>query len=298
MNYIIFKLIKLFYNMFYLKNISNNISQLVTLIREIHTTHKDIIVPINGRSFEFDSEKKQLIEVENDSIVSLSMLIGIDSQKNRLLQNTLRFIEGYPYNNALLWGARGMGKSSLVKTIHKELSIKNNLVLIAINREDINHIPFLLRELIKIKDKKFILYCDDLSFENEETNYKSLKSILDGSIQDRPENIVFYITSNRRHLLERNKQSNYDKIGDKEIVEERISLSDRFGLWLGFHQCDQDTFLSMVELYAKHFNIIIRKKELHKKSLQWAILRGSRSGRVAWQFTQDLLGTMKIRIKN
>lgn len=236
--------------------------------------------------------------------IDLSLLRGIDQVRDLLTNNTVRFAKGLPANNALLWGARGMGKSSLVKAIHAEVNQKNNgiaaknpLKLIEIHREDIESLPALMA-MLRGSEFQFILFCDDLSFDGNDATYKSLKAILEGGIEGRPDNVVFYATSNRRHLLPRDMMENEKSsaINPGEAVEEKVSLSDRFGLWLGFHKCSQDDYLDMVTAYAEKFNIGIDDRVLHHSALEWATTRGYRSGRTAWQFIQDLAGELEIRI--
>jgi predicted AAA+ superfamily ATPase len=231
----------------------------------------------------------------------VGLLKGVDAARDTLMENTRRFADGLPANNALLWGARGMGKSSLVKTIHGEVNAgrrgTGRLVLIEIHREDIATLPALLRKLRDDK-RQFLLFCDDLSFDKDDTSYKSLKAALEGGIEGRPANVLFYATSNRRHLMPREmmESERSTAINPHESIEERISLSDRFGLWLGFHNCTQDEFLAMVEGYAAHFDLAIAPDDLHRKALAWAAQRGARSGRVAWQFIQDLAGELGKKI--
>jgi hypothetical protein len=225
----------------------------------------------------------------------LSLLVGIDAQRDRLLENTRRFAEGLPANNALLWGARGMGKSSLVKAVHGALVAHYpQLRLVEIHREEIETLPGLMR-LIRAHGRfRFIVFCDDLSFDAGDSSYKSLKAALEGGIEGRPANMVFYATSNRRHLLPREMIENEraSAVNPSDAMQEKISLSDRFGLWLGFHPCDQDTYLAMVEAYARHFGLAISREALRREALEWAAGRGARSGRVAWQFIQDLAGRL------
>ena len=229
----------------------------------------------------------------------LSLLQGIESSADRLLANTRRFAEGYPANNALLWGARGMGKSSLVKAAHAEvrrsLRLGNagspDLKLVEIHREDIDSLPRCLTFMRHARDR-FIVFCDDLSFDHDDTSYKSLKAVLDGGIEGRPANVVFYATSNRRHLMPRDMLDNERStaINPGEAVEEKVSLSDRFGLWLGFYNGTQDQYLAMVRGYAVHFGLEMEPDELKRDALEWSTTRGARSGRVAWQYIQDLAG--------
>jgi predicted AAA+ superfamily ATPase len=222
-----------------------------------------------------------------------------------LVENTDRFARGLPANNALLWGARGMGKSSLVKAVHASVNAahrgKNGghgvLKLVEIHREDIESLPDLMA-LMRGASYRFIVFCDDLSFEWEDTSYKSLKAMLEGGIEGRPSNVVFYATSNRRHLMARDMMENErsSAINPGEAVEEKVSLSDRFGLWLGFHRCSQDEFLAMVEGYVAYYRIAHPRERVHREALEWATTRGARSGRVAWQFVQDLAGRLGIRM--
>jgi predicted AAA+ superfamily ATPase len=206
-----------------------------------------------------------------------------------LLANTLRFARGFPANNVMLWGARGMGKSSLVKAAHAAANAENpgSLALIEIHREDIRTLPELLN-ILRAQDRRALVFCDDLSFEKEDADYKALKSVLDGGIEGRPPNVLFYATSNRRHLLAR------DMMENERSVEEKVSLSDRFGLWIGFHNCDQPTYFAMVEGYAKALGIDIAEDELRRQANEWSVTRGGRSGRVAWQFIQDLAGRVGV----
>ncbi len=254
-----------------------------------------------SEGFIFESKSGLIRPVENINRISISLLKGIDSQKQILLNNTLNFSKNLSANNALLWGARGTGKSSLVKAVHKEVIIKTKskaLKLVEIHREDISELPELLLLLSQHKNYRFILLCDDLSFDAGENNYKSLKAALDGGIEGKPNNVIFYATSNRRHLMPRDMMENERStaINPSESVEEKVSLSDRFGLWIGFHNMDQDTFLTIVEAYCDEFKISIEKNKLKSDALEWSITRGARSGRVAWQFIQDLASRQNIKI--
>lgn len=228
--------------------------------------------------------------------VDLSLLRGIDLTRDQLLENTRRFAKGLPANNALLWGARGMGKSSLVKAAHKTVNaeVDGLLKVIEIHREDISSLPALMALLRKEPAFRFIVFCDDLSFDAQDTSYKSLKAALDGGLEGRPENVLFYATSNRRHLLPRDMIENERStaINPSEAVQEKVSLSDRFGLWLGFHNCSQDEFFAMLEGYAKHYGLKISTEDLHAAAVEWSVTRGARSGRVAWQLIQDLAGKL------
>jgi hypothetical protein len=225
--------------------------------------------------------------------VPLALLVGIDRVRDILLANTERFAAGRPANNALLWGARGMGKSSLIKAIHGAVNEArpHALALIEIHREDVDSLPPLLQRLAA-GGRRCLLFCDDLSFDSGDTTYKSLKAVLEGGIEGRPDNVLFYATSNRRHLMPRDMIENerQSAIHPGEAVEEKVSLSDRFGLWLGFHPCSQEDYLAMVRGYVDHFGIGIAPEPLRREALEWAQTRGARSGRVAWQYVQDLAG--------
>lgn len=227
--------------------------------------------------------------------VDLSLIRGVDRLRDILLDNTRRFARGLPANNALLWGARGMGKSSLVKAAHAAVNAEapKSLILIEIHREDIESLPRLMN-LLRKEERRAIIFCDDLSFDRDDTSYKSLKAVLEGGIEGRPSNVIFYATSNRRHLMPRDMMENERStaINPSEAVEEKVSLSDRFGLWLGFHNCSQDDYLEMVAGYVRHFGLKISDEELRAEAVEWAATRGSRSGRVAWQFIQDLAGRL------
>ncbi len=246
----------------------------------------------------------RLAPVKRVNRVDMSLLKGIDRVRDVLMENTERFAKGLPANNALLWGARGMGKSSLVKASHAAINAEakredGQLKLIEIHREDIESLPDLMA-ITRGSPYRFILFCDDLSFDNDDTTYKSLKAVLEGGIEGRPDNVIFYATSNRRHLMSRDMMENERStaINPGETVEEKVSLSDRFGLWLGFHRCSQDEFLAMVESYVSHYKIPAHGEELHRDALEWSTTRGSRSGRVAWQFVQDLAGRLGVALKD
>jgi len=231
--------------------------------------------------------------------VPIALLQGIDQARDTLLENTRRFARGLPANNALLWGARGMGKSSLIKAVHATiLEESSNLILIEIHREEIPSLPQLLSLLRNETGRNFIIFCDDLSFDGEDSTYKSLKALLEGGIEGRPANVLFYATSNRRHLMPRDMIENERStaITPAEAVDEKVSLSDRFGLWLGFHNCDQETFFAMIDGYAKQFGLDLPRETLHADAIEWSVTRGARSGRVAWQFIQDLAGRLGKKI--
>ncbi|APG84421.1 ATP-dependent protease subunit [Sinorhizobium americanum CCGM7] len=231
--------------------------------------------------------------------IDLSLITGVDHVRDILFDNTLRFAEGFPANNVLLWGARGMGKSSLVKAVHAKVARDSGsgLKLVEVHREDIASLPALM-DILRQADMPVIVFCDDLSFDHDDTSYKSLKAVLDGGVEGRPGNVVLYATSNRRHLLPRDMMENEQStaINPSEAVEEKVSLSDRFGLWLGFYKCSQDDYLAMVDGYARYFRLPVEPASLHAEALEWATTRGSRSGRVAWQFIQDLAGRLRRQL--
>lgn len=246
-------------------------------------------------AFVWDAEGDRFTPVPAVSRVPLSLLKSVERMRDTLLANTEHFAKGLPANNALLWGARGMGKSSLVKAVHAEVSEKHGgmLKLVEIHREDIATLPQCLSHL-RLRPERFILFCDDLSFDADDTSYKSLKAVLDGGIEGRPANVIFYATSNRRHLMPRDMIDNEraTAINPGEAVEEKVSLSDRFGLWIGFHNCSQDDYLAMIDGYTRHFGLTADPAEVRRAALEWSMTRGSRSGRVAWQFVQDLAGRL------
>ena len=262
------------------------------------------LAPLNaeaGDAFVWEPAHGGLIPVESVSGVAIGLLKGIDHARDTLLENTSRFADRLPANNALLWGARGMGKSSLVKAVHGAINegraARERLALVEIQREEIASLPQLLR-LLKGSERQFLLYCDDLSFDHDDTAYKSLKAALEGGIEGRPANVLFYATSNRRHLMPRDMMENERStaINPSEAVEEKVSLSDRFGLWLGFHNCGQDDYLAMIRAYAAHYRLDVGEDELKARAIAWAAQRGGRSGRVAWQFIQDLAGEIGKRV--
>ena len=246
-------------------------------------------------AFLFQSETASFVPVHAVNYVPLPLLKGVDNNKDLLFANTERFARGLPANNALLWGARGMGKSSLIKATHAALHQDHpRLKLIEIHREDIAALARVLGFLRASPDDRFILFCDDLSFEAMDNSYKSLKAVLEGGIEGRPGNVVLYATSNRRHLMPRDMMENESStaINPGEAVEEKVSLSDRFGLWIGFHHCSQEDYLAMVRGYADHYGLAAPDAVIEREALEWAATRGSRSGRVAWQFIQDLAGRL------
>lgn len=250
-----------------------------------------------AEAFVWHPAASRLAPVARVSRVALDLLKGIDRQKELLLENTRRFANGFPANNAMLWGARGMGKSSVVKAIHAHVAAEvGGLVLIEIHREDIRTLPDLLN-LLRGQGRRCLILCDDLSFEREDSDYKALKSVLDGGIEGRPDNVLFYATSNRRHLMSRDMIENERStaINPNEAIEEKVSLSDRFGIWLGFHNCDQDTFFAMLDGYAAAMGLPISQEQLRARAVEWSVTRGGRSGRVAWQFIQDVAGSLGVR---
>jgi uncharacterized protein len=256
---------------------------------------------IKADAFVWNSAPPALEAVVKVNRVDLSLLQGVDQSRDTLLENTRRFANSYPANNALLWGARGMGKSSLVKAIHRTVSVetKGLLKIVEIHREDIESLPALMALVRKNEKYRFIIFCDDLSFDADDTSYKSLKAALDGGLEGRPSNAIFYATSNRRHLLPRDMIENESStaINPSEAVQEKVSLSDRFGLWLGFHHCSQDEFFAMVDGYAQHYNMTIKTDALHAAAIEWSVTRGARSGRVAWQFIQELAGRLGQKLE-
>ncbi|MCH6588796.1 MAG: ATP-binding protein [Proteobacteria bacterium] len=258
----------------------------------------------SAEAFIWHAESGALEAVAQVNRVDFELLKGIARQGEILLENTRRFAAGLPANNALLWGARGMGKSSLVKAVHARVNQEAQgnglapLALVEIHRADIPSLPRLLQRL-RGAGRRCILFCDDLSFDGTDTSYKSLKAVLEGGIEGRPDNVLFYATSNRRHLMPRDMIENERStaIHTSEAVEEKVSLSDRFGLWLGFHNCDQDTYFAMIEGYARHYGLDLPEAELRAEANEWSITRGGRSGRVAWQYIQDLAGRLGRRLE-
>jgi uncharacterized protein len=249
-------------------------------------------------AFVWQAAPPALLPVARIARVDIGLLQGVERQKRLVTENTLRFAHGLPANNAMLWGARGMGKSSLVKAVHAVANarIPGSLALVEIHREDVRTLPELLN-VLRGRPRRCLILCDDLSFEREDSDYKALKSILEGGIEGRPDNVLFYATSNRRHLMPRDMIENERStaINPSEATEEKVSLSDRFGLWLGFHNCDQDTFFAMVDGYAASMGLPIETAALHAEAVEWSMTRGSRSGRVAWQFIQDLAGRLGVK---
>ncbi|MDG2186673.1 MAG: ATP-binding protein [Hyphomicrobiales bacterium] len=276
------------------------ISKIRQILEKIYIAEKPNTDWNAANAYMWLSEIKSFKAIQTVNAIPLELLKGIDQNITSLYENTERFSKSLPANNALLWGARGMGKSSLIKGVHSKLSkiSDTKLILIEIHREDIKDLPEILYALKKQNQINFIVFCDDLSFDNEDTTYKSLKTALEGGIEGRPSNVVFYATSNRRHLMAREMIDNETStaINPSEAIEEKVSLSDRFGLWIGFHNCSQDHYLSMINAYAKYFKINIENDDLKEKAISWAAGRGSRSGRVAWQFITDLAAKNGINI--
>lgn len=249
-------------------------------------------------AFVWHADPDQLVPVPQINRVDLSLLLGIDRSRDTLLQNTRQFAQGLPANNALLWGARGMGKSSLVKAVHGAVVTETpSLVLVELQREDLPTIGRLLA-LLRDAPVRVILFCDDLSFSHDDQHYKSLKAVLDGGVEGRPDNVVFYATSNRRHLMPRDMIENEraTAISPSEATEEKVSLSDRFGLWLGFHPCGQDEYLAMIDGYCAAYGVKVEAETLRAEAIEWQATRGARSGRVAWQFFTDLAGRHGVRL--
>jgi len=284
-----------------------NDPQLIDVLRLIADTLARIAPPAargndlaRGDAFVWQAEGGWLEPVATVSRVHISLLRGIDRSKDTLLDNTRRFAKGLPANNALLWGARGTGKSSLVKAVHAAVNEEaaEKLALIEIHREDLTSLPKLLGHL-RQQPRRCILFCDDLSFDAADASYKSLKAVLEGGIEGRPSNVLFYATSNRRHLMPRDMIDNERStaINPSEAVEEKVSLSDRFGLWIGFHNCDQETFFAIVEGYVDALKIKIDRTKLRAEANEWSVTRGARSGRVAWQFIQDLAGRLGHKLE-
>ncbi len=248
-------------------------------------------------AFVWHADPDRLTPVAQVNRIDLSLLLGIDRSRDTLLENTRQFARGLPANNALLWGARGMGKSSLVKAVHAAVAAETSVTLVEVLREDLPSIGRLLT-LLRQAPARVILFCDDLSFSHDDQHYKSLKAVLDGGIEGRPDNVIFYATSNRRHLMPRDMIENErsSAINPAEAVEEKVSLSDRFGLWLGFHPCNQDDYLAMIRAYCDAHGVDIDDDTLRAEAIEWQATRGARSGRVAWQYFTDLAGRRGVRV--
>ncbi|MDB3891763.1 ATP-binding protein [Alphaproteobacteria bacterium] len=254
---------------------------------------------IRAEAYVWDKTHQRMNPIMKVNRLELDLLRGIDQQRDSLLANSIAFARGLSANNALLWGARGTGKSSLVKAVHGTLIAKGlDCALVEIHREDVDDLPMLMSFLSKI-DRRFIIFSDDLAFEYGEASYKSLKAALDGGVEGRPDNIIFYATSNRRHLMPRHMMENERStaINPSEGVEESVSLSDRFGLWIGFHSIDQDTYFAMIDAYIAHFKIKADNIDIRREAIAWSMERGARSGRVAWQFILDLAAKTETNIR-
>ena len=252
----------------------------------------------DASAFVWHADPDRLEPVARVNRVSVELLVGVDRSRDTLVANTVQFAKGLPANNALLWGARGMGKSSLVKAVHGAVHANHTkLKIVEVQREDLPSIGRCLN-LLRGAEERFIMFCDDLSFGHDDAHYKSLKAVLDGGIEGRPENVVLYATSNRRHLMPRDMIENERStaISPSEAVEEKVSLSDRFGLWLGFHPCDQDEYLAMIKGYCDAYGVTIDDDTLRAEAIEWQATRGSRSGRVAWQYFTDLAGRQGVKL--
>ncbi|WOC17232.1 ATP-binding protein [Pseudochrobactrum sp. MP213Fo] len=286
--------------------LSTKLDQLLAVLERMAPPQAKPLQADIADTFVWDPARLELMPVKKVNRIDLGLIHGVDLVRDQLVSNTERFARGLPANNVLLWGARGMGKSSLVKAaqaaVNQKLAAKaapdqKPLKLVEIHREDINSLPVLMG-LIDASEYRFILFCDDLSFDHDDTSYKSLKAALEGGVEGRPDNVIFYATSNRRHLMPREMIDNErsSAINPSEAIEEKVSLSDRFGLWLGFHKCNQSDYLAMVDGYAKHFGFSYPVEKLHAEALEWSTTRGNRSGRVAWQYVQDLAGRLGITL--
>ncbi|MGB8278558.1 MAG: ATP-binding protein [Methylovirgula sp.] len=282
------------------RGIEHHLARIAELLERLAPAAQKPIHFQSADAFVWQADVAQLHPVVKVNRVDMHLLRGIDRVRDILSDNTERFAKGFAANNALLWGARGMGKSSLVKAVHADINLRlagtpgfRPLKLIEIHREDIESLPHLMA-LLREQVFHFLVFCDDLSFDADDTSYKSLKAVLEGGIEGRPANVLFYATSNRRHLLPRDMMENERStaINPGEAVEEKVSLSDRFGLWLGFHKCSQDEYLSMVFGYAEYFGLKLEREKMTAEALEWATTRGARSGRTAWQYIQDLAGRL------
>lgn len=277
--------------------LAQKLDEIIEALNRIAPPKPHLLDLTHADCFVWNPEKITLIDVPKVNKVDITLIKGVETARNALLENTRYFANGLPANNVLLWGARGMGKSSLVKSVHAAINEENRqkspLKLIEIHREDIDSLPLLMSQLKQI-NYRCILFCDDLSFDHDDTSYKSLKAALDGGVEGRPDNVIFYATSNRRHLMPRNMIDNEQStaVNPSEAIEEKVSLSDRFGLWLGFHKCSQDDYLDMIDAYVQHYGLNQPLEQTHHEALEWATTRGNRSGRVAWQFIQGLAGRL------
>ena len=279
------------------ENLNHKLDQLIAILSRMAPAEAKPLVMDHCDCFVWNPDKLALTPVKHVNRIDIDLIKGVDQARDALIENTRQFANGLPANNVLLWGARGMGKSSLVKSVQAKINEENAdklpLKLIEIHREDIGTLPVLLTELRKTPYRS-IIFCDDLSFDQDDTSYKSLKAALDGGVEGRPENVVFYATSNRRHLMPREMIDNESStaVNPSEAIEEKVSLSDRFGLWLGFHKCGQDEYLDMIDGYVRHYGLDEPLDKIHHDALEWATTRGNRSGRVAWQFIMGLAGRL------
>ena len=279
------------------ENLNQKLDQLITILSRMAPPEIKPLDMDQCDCFVWNPEKLTLNPVKHVNRIDIDLIKGVEQARDALIENTRQFANGLPANNVLLWGARGMGKSSLVKSVQAKINKENAdelpLKLIEIHREDIGTLPILLSELRKTPYRS-IIFCDDLSFDQDDTSYKSLKAALDGGVEGRPENVVFYATSNRRHLMPREMIDNESStaVNPSEAIEEKVSLSDRFGLWLGFHKCGQDEYLDMIDGYVRHYGLDEPLDKIHHDALEWATTRGNRSGRVAWQFIMGLAGRL------
>ena len=279
------------------ENLNHKLDQLIAILSRMAPAEAKPLDMDHCDCFVWNPDKLALTPVKHVNRIDIDLIKGVDQARDALIENTRQFANGLPANNVLLWGARGMGKSSLVKSVQAKINEENAdklpLKLIEIHREDIGTLPVLLTELRKTPYRS-IIFCDDLSFDQDDTSYKSLKAALDGGVEGRPENVVFYATSNRRHLMPREMIDNESStaVNPSEAIEEKVSLSDRFGLWLGFHKCGQDEYLDMIDGYVRHYGLDEPLDKIHHDALEWATTRGNRSGRVAWQFIMGLAGRL------
>ena len=279
------------------ENLNLKLDQLIAILSRMAPAEAKPLDMDHCDCFVWNPDKLALTPVKHVNRIDIDLIKGVDQARDALIENTRQFANGLPANNVLLWGARGMGKSSLVKSVQAKINEENTdklpLKLIEIHREDIGTLPVLLTELRKTPYRS-IIFCDDLSFDQDDTSYKSLKAALDGGVEGRPENVVFYATSNRRHLMPREMIDNESStaVNPSEAIEEKVSLSDRFGLWLGFHKCAQDEYLDMIDGYVRHYGLDEPLEKIHHDALEWATTRGNRSGRVAWQFIMGLAGRL------
>ena len=279
------------------ENLNLKLDQLIAILSRMAPAEAKPLDMDHCDCFVWNPDKLALTPVKHVNRIDIDLIKGVDQARDALIENTRQFANGLPANNVLLWGARGMGKSSLVKSVQAKINEENAdklpLKLIEIHREDIGTLPVLLTELRKTPYRS-IIFCDDLSFDQDDTSYKSLKAALDGGVEGRPENVVFYATSNRRHLMPREMIDNESStaVNPSEAIEEKVSLSDRFGLWLGFHKCAQDEYLDMIDGYVRHYGLDEPLDKIHHDALEWATTRGNRSGRVAWQFILGLAGRL------